>query len=305
MVFLITGLDFDFGLMKVHEDNAAKGDLLTSGSSSTAEASEFPESPRGTVMDLLIPVLVLIAGVVGAMIYTGFQSGASNLVEAFANCNAEIALIFGTGMTIVLMAVMYLPRGLMSFRTFMDSFLEGAKLMLPAMLILTLAWTLKGMGDHLGLAEYVSATIGSTASGSILTPAIMFAVAAVLAFATGTSYGTFAILLPIAIPMFAADEKMMIICVASILSGGVCGDHLSPISDTTIMSSAGAQSDHMNHVRTQIQYAIVVCIASVVGYLLAALTRTWIVPLAAGAVMIVLILMALKRRTQTVPVGRV
>ena len=305
MVFLITGLDFDFGLMKVHEDNAAKGDLLTSGSSSTAEASEFPESPRGTVMDLLIPVLVLIAGVVGAMIYTGFQSGASNLVEAFANCNAEIALIFGTGMTIVLMAVMYLPRGLMSFRTFMDSFLEGAKLMLPAMLILTLAWTLKGMGDHLGLAEYVSATIGSTASGSILTPAIMFAVAAVLAFATGTSYGTFAILLPIAIPMFAADEKMMIICVASILSGGVCGDHLSPISDTTIMSSAGAQSDHMNHVRTQIQYAIVVCIASVIGYLLAALTRTWIVPLAAGAVMIVLILMALKRRTQTVPVGRV
>ena len=298
MVFLITGMNFDFGLMKVHEDNAAKGDLLTSGKSSTAEEHSFTESSKGRVMDLLIPVLALIAGVVGAMIYTGYQAGAGNIIEAFANCDAEIALIFGTGMTIVLMAVIYLPRKLMTFRTFMDSFLEGAKLMLPAMLILTLAWTLKGMGDHLGLAEYVSTTIGQTASASILTPAIMFAIAAVLAFATGTSYGTFAILLPITIPMFAAiDEKMMIIAVAAILSGGVCGDHLSPISDTTIMSSAGAQCDHMNHVRTQIQYAAVVCAVSVIGYLIAAITRTWIIPLLAGGGMVWLILIFLKKQS--------
>ncbi len=305
MVFLITGMGFDFGLMKIHEDNAAKGDLLTSGTSSTAEEAAFPESPDGSVLDLLIPVLVLIAGVVGAMIYTGFQGGASNLVEAFANCDAEIALIFGTSVTIVLMAIMYLPRRLMTFRTFMASFLEGAKIMLPAMLILAFAWTLKGMGDQLGLAEYVSTTIGNVASGSILTPAIMFAIAAVLAFATGTSYGTFAILLPIVIPMFAAaDEKMMIISAASVLSGGVCGDHLSPISDTTIMSSAGAQSDHMNHVRTQIQYALVVCVVSVIGYLIAAITRTWFISLAAGAVMVWVVLMVLKKRVQTGTVGR-
>ena len=301
MVFAVTGLGFDFGLMKKHEDNAARGDLFTSGGDlfRGTQDDEAQGNPRGRVLDLLLPVAVLIASAIGCMIFTGFRSGATGVVDAFANCNAELSMIFGTGLTVVFMGLLYLPRRIVAFKDFMGSLVEGAKLMLPAMLILAFAWTLKGMGDHLGLAEFVQRTVGAAASGSILTPVIMFVIAAVLAFSTGTSYGTFAILLPIVIPMFAAtDENMMIIAASAVLAGAVCGDHLSPISDTTIMSSSGAQSDHMNHVRTQLQYALVVVAASICGYLVSAVTRSWAVALAVGAAVVMGILLLLRSRVK-------
>ncbi|MGN0412418.1 MAG: Na+/H+ antiporter NhaC family protein, partial [Lachnospiraceae bacterium] len=298
MVFLVIGLNLDFGLMKKHEDNAAKGDLFTSGAEEFKgmEEAEKNVNPNGKVIDLVLPVIVLIGSAVFGMIYTGILGGSTNIIDAFANCDAEISLIFATVVTVIFMAVLYLPRKIVTFKSFMDSLAEGAKLMLPAILILTFAWTLKGMGDNLGIAEFVNGTVGTNATASIFIPAIMFGIALFLAFSTGTSWGTFAILVPIVVSMFASsDEKMMVIAVSAVLAGAVCGDHVSPISDTTIMSSSGAQSNHINHVQTQMQYAMVVAVVCVIGYIIAALTKNWIITLALSAVLLVVALLLIKK----------
>ena len=232
---------------------------------------------NGKVIDLVLPVLVLIGTAIGAMIYTGFLGGATDVVTAFAGCDAETSLIFATLITVMFMLVLYLPRKVITFKGFMDSFVEGFKMMIPAIGILIFAWSLKGMGDALEIASFVENLVGSNASASVLLPAILFLVAIFLSFSTGTSWGTFAILVPIAIAMFpgADNMQMMIIAVASVLSGAVCGDHVSPISDTTIMSSAGAQCHHIDHVSTQMQYAIVVAVVCVFGYLIAGFVQVW------------------------------
>ena len=277
MVFTIILTGLDFGLMKKHEKNAAAGDLFTSGGEEFDQVKEEEISSNGKVIDLVLPVLVLIGTAIGAMIYTGFLGGATDVVTAFSGCDAETSLIFATLITVMFMLVLYLPRKVITFKGFMDSFVEGFKMMIPAIGILIFAWSLKGMGDALEIASFVENLVGSNASASVLLPAILFLVAIFLSFSTGTSWGTFAILVPIAIAMFpgADNMQMMIIAVASVLSGAVCGDHVSPISDTTIMSSAGAQCHHIDHVSTQMQYAIVVAVVCVFGYLIAGFVQVW------------------------------
>ena len=296
MVFTIILTGLDFGLMKKHEKNAAAGDLFTSGGEEFDQVKEEEISSNGKVIDLVLPVLVLIGTAIGAMIYTGFLGGATDVVTAFAGCDAETSLIFATLITVMFMLALYLPRKVITFKGFMDSFVEGFKMMIPAIGILIFAWSLKGMGDALEIASFVENLVGSNASASVLLPAILFLVAIFLSFSTGTSWGTFAILVPIAIAMFpgADNMQMMIIAVASVLSGAVCGDHVSPISDTTVMSSAGAQSNHINHVTTQMQYAVVVAVVSAIGYVIAGFVHIWWLVLGISAVLLLVVLFVIK-----------
>ena len=296
MVFFICFTGFDFGLMKKHEENAAKGDLFTSGGDEFEQVSEDEVNPGGKVMDLVLPVAVLIVSAIGAMIYTGYLGGAKDIITAFSGCDAETSLIFATMVTIFFMMLLYLPRKVVDFKGFMESLVEGFKLMIPAITILIFAWSLKGIGDAMGLAEFVGGIVGENASASIFIPVVLFAVAIFLSFSTGTSWGTFAILVPIATGMFAGNTslEMMIISVSAVLAGAVCGDHVSPISDTTVMSSAGAQSNHLNHVSTQMQYAAIVAGVCMVGYIIAALTKIGWLTLGISLLILLAILMGMK-----------
>ena len=296
MVFFICFTGFDFGLMKKLEENAAKGDLFTSGGDEFEQVSEDEVNPGGKVMDLVLPVAVLIVSAIGAMIYTGYLGGAKDIITAFSGCDAETSLIFATMVTIFFMMLLYLPRKVVDFKGFMESLVEGFKLMIPAITILIFAWSLKGIGDAMGLAEFVGGIVGENASASIFIPVVLFAVAIFLSFSTGTSWGTFAILVPIATGMFAGNTslEMMIISVSAVLAGAVCGDHVSPISDTTVMSSAGAQSNHLNHVSTQMQYAAIVAGVCMVGYIIAALTKIWWLTLGISLLILLAILMGMK-----------
>ena len=299
MVFFVIIAGFDFGLMKKHEENAAKGDLFTSGGEEFEKVKEEDISSNGKVIDLLLPVIVLIGSAIGAMIYTGFLGGATDVVSAFAGCDAETSLIFATMVTVFVMLFLYLPRKVVTFKGFMESFVEGFKLMIPAIGILIFAWTLKGMGDALQIGTFVESIVGTSASASLFLPAVLFVVAVFLAFSTGTSWGTFAILVPIAIAMFpGADHlEMMIIAVSAVLAGAVCGDHISPISDTTVMSSAGAQSNHINHVTTQMQYAAVVAVVCIIGYIIAGLVQIWWVALGISLMLLLAVLTFIKKRS--------
>ncbi len=306
MVIIIIIMGFDFGLMKKHEINAANGDLFTSG------AEEFesvePENPnsKGKVMDLVLPVAVLIVSAIGAMIYTGYLGGATDVITAFSGCDAETSLIFATSVTILFMLILYLPRKVVSFKGFMDSFVEGFKLMIPAVAILIFAWSLKGVGDALGIAEFVGNMVGTNASASVIIPALMFVVAIFLSFSTGTSWGTFAILVPIVTAMFSGADnlEMMVIAVSAVLAGAVCGDHVSPISDTTVMSSAGAQSNHINHVSTQMQYAAIVAVICVIGYILAGIVKIWWITLGFSLILLVAVLLIIKKREEKKEEGK-
>lgn len=295
MVAYICITGWDFGLMKVHEKNAEKGDLFTSGKEEFDRIKEEECHHKGKVIDLILPVLVLIVTAVGGMIYTGYLDGATDIITAFAGCDAETSLIFATTVTVLFCALWYLPRKVITFKSFADSLVEGFKLMVPACTILIFAWSLKGVGDILGIAEFVEATVGNQAAANALVPVIMFCVAIFLAFSTGTSWGTFAILVPIVTAMFGgANLEMMIISVSAVLAGAVCGDHISPISDTTVMSSAGAQSNHINHVSTQMQYAAVVAAVCIVGYLLAGLIQSWWIVLAISLALLFVVLTAMR-----------
>ena len=299
MVVYICVTGFDFGLMKKHEENAQKGDLFTSGAEEFENVKTEDVCPNGKVYDLILPVLVLIVSAIGAMVYTGFLGGAADVVSAFAGCDAETSLIFATMVTIFFMLILYLPRKVVTFKGFMDSFVEGFRLMIPAVAILIFAWTLKGVSDTLGLAEFVGGVVGAHTSAGVIIPAVMFMVGVFLAFSTGTSWGTFAILVPIVVAMFpdAKQLEMMIISVSAVLAGAVCGDHVSPISDTTVMSSAGAQSNHINHVSTQMQYAAVVAVVCVIGYVIAGFVRIWWITLAVSVAMLLVVLTFMRKYT--------
>ena len=299
MVVYICVTGFDFGLMKKHEENAKKGDLFTSGAEEFENVKTEDVCPNGKVYDLILPVLVLIVSAIGAMVYTGFLGGAADVVSAFAGCDAETSLIFATMVTIFFMLILYLPRKVVTFKGFMDSFVEGFRLMIPAVAILIFAWTLKGVSDTLGLAECVGGVVGAHTSAGVIIPAVMFMVGVFLAFSTGTSWGTFAILVPIVVAMFpdAKQLEMMIISVSAVLAGAVCGDHVSPISDTTVMSSAGAQSNHINHVSTQMQYAAVVAVVCVIGYVIAGFVRIWWITLAVSVAMLLVVLTFMRKYT--------
>lgn len=277
MVIFISESDTDYGPMKIHEDNAKNGDIFTT-QNNTYEQDAQPVTERGRVIDLILPVAVLIVFCVVGMIYTGGFFSGTDFVTAFANCDAAYGLSLGSISALIVIIAYYMFRRVLKFNECMDSIAAGFKQMVPAILILTFAWTLKTMTNHLEAGAFVSGVVQSATALSVLLPVILFVVAIGLAFATGTSWGTFGILIPIVTSVFEAElanvaqtgeiPSMVIICISACLAGAVCGDHCSPISDTTIMASTGAQCDHVNHVSTQLPYALTVAAVCVVGYLL-------------------------------------
>lgn len=272
MLFAMAFMNFDFGSMKLHEDNAAKGDLFTTEARPYGEVSAEIINPKGQVFDLVAPVAVLIFCCCCGMLYTGGFFDGVQFVNAFANCNASRGLVFGSFVTLVFTFCLYMSRNVISFQEFMDCIPEGFKSMIAPILILSMAWTLSGMTGLLGAKHFVhNAITASAASLQLFLPVIIFVVAVFLAFSTGTSWGTFAILIPIVYNIFDSPNtyQMLIVSIAACLSGAVAGDHCSPISDTTIMASAGAHCEHVNHVTTQLPYATVVIACAGAGYLLA------------------------------------
>ncbi len=259
----------DFGFMAKHERNAMeKGDLF-SGSNPYAMMDEEIDESKGSVLDLVLPVVVLVVSCVIGMIYSGGFFSGEDFVTAFSNSDASVGLMLGSAFGLVFAIVYYLIRRAMSFRDIMGCIPEGFKAMVPAIMILTFAWSLKGMTDSLGAKFFVRDFVRSAAGIQVLLPVIVFAVGCLLAFATGTSWGTFGILIPIVQNVFSMDNPLAIICISACMAGAVCGDHCSPISDTTIMASAGAQCDHVNHVSTQLPYAVSCAVIAGISYLLA------------------------------------
>ena len=294
MIIAISLMNFDFGLMKVHEDNALRGDLYTTPDRPYANVAEEKVSARGRVYDLVIPILILVIFCVAGMVYTGgFFEGVS-FIDAFANCDASLGLALGSGVSLLIGFVYFMLRRVVTFKEFAEAIPEGFKAMVPAILILTFAWTLSGTTKLLGGAEYVANLVSNSAAGfQVFLPAIVFAIACGLSFATGTSWGTFGILLPIVVAVLDPSNELLIISVSACLAGAVCGDHCSPISDTTIMASTGAQSNHINHVNTQLPYALLVAGVSFVFYIVAGIIQNvWIsLPLACAGMVAVLVVM--------------
>ena len=250
---------------------------------------------NGKILDLVLPICFLIVLCIAAMLYTGGIFEGANIVDAFANCNSSLSLALGSFFAIILTFLLYIPRKVITFTQFADSLAEGFKAMVPAILILTFAWTLSGIcsEDYLNLGGFVSNFVASSNMSLTLLPAIFFLVALGLAFATGTSWGTFAILIPIVVAIFAdSASHLMVVTVSAILAGAVCGDHVSPISDTTILSSTGAQCNHISHVSTQMPYALLVAGCCFVGYVVSGLTNGWL-GLLCGAVVLFAVLFAI------------
>lgn len=293
----LTLLNFDFGPMYVHEHNAqVNNDLYTTDARPYENASVVEVTGKGGVIDLVLPVIVLIICCVIGMIYTGgFFEGVS-FVDAFADCDASTSLALGSIAALLLTFVLYIPRRVLKFGEFMECLPEGFRAMVPAILILTFAWTLSGITGLLGADVFVAGLLDSSKGMlHMLLPVIVFAIAIFLAFSTGTSWGTFGILLPIVVPILDPTSELMVITVAATLAGAVAGDHCSPISDTTIMASTGAQCDHINHVSTQLPYAIMVAIVAAVNYLLAALIQNWIINLPIAIVSMVLVIVIMSK----------
>ena len=276
---LIVVLKIDYGPMKLHEDNAVKGDIYTTPDRPYANAENEIVEEKGKVIDLVFPIVVLIIFCICGMLYTGGFFSGTGFVKAFSASDASVGLMLGSFFALVVTVVFYALRKVLKFRESMECVPEGFKAMVPAILILTFAWTLKAMTDSLGAAEYVAGVMETAATGLVnFLPAIIFLVGCFLAFATGTSWGTFGILIPIVVAVFqGTNETMMIISISACMAGAVCGDHCSPISDTTIMASAGAQCNHVNHVSTQLPYAMTVAAVSFVTYVIAGFVQNaWI-----------------------------
>lgn len=296
MMITIILLKMDYGPMKLHEQNALAGDIYTTPDRPYANAEQDVEESRGGVIDLVFPIIVLIICCVIGMIYTGGFFAGSGFVEAFSGSDASVGLMLGSFFAFVITIVFYAVRKVLNFKDSMACIPDGFKAMVPAILILTFAWTLKAMTDSLGAADYVASVMDSAAKGLVnLLPAIIFVVACFLAFATGTSWGTFGILIPIVVAVFAGtNENMMILSISACMAGAVCGDHCSPISDTTIMASAGAQCNHVNHVSTQLPYAVTVAAVSFVNYVIAGFVQNPFICLPIGVVLMIGTLVGIK-----------
>ncbi len=287
----------EFGKMKEHERNAArKGDLFTTPGRPYENTKEEKVNAKGGVVDLLIPIAALIVCCVIGMIYTGGFFEGAGFVEAFSNSDASLGLTLGSFFGLVITVILYQIRRVLSFKECMDCIPEGFRAMVPAILILTFAWTLKAMTDSLGADVYVAGLVESSAGAFMnFLPAIIFVVGCFLAFATGTSWGTFGILIPIVVAVFQnGDPQMMIMSISACMAGAVCGDHCSPISDTTIMASAGAQCEHVNHVTTQLPYAVVAAVVSFITYIVAGFVKSAWIALPVGIVLMLLTLFALR-----------
>ena len=302
MIVCIIFLKTDYGPMLAQEDIARKGGDVTASDREQTAADTTVERPAGRVSDLVVPVLFLIVGCVTGMIYTGGFFHGKSFVAAFAASNASVGLVMGSAVALIITIAYYLVRRSLSFSECMDCLPDGFKQMVPAMLILTFAWTLKSMTDNLGAATYVAAIMGHSANGLMgFLPAIIFLVAIGLAFASGTSWGTFGILIPIVVSCFQdVDPQLMIISISACMAGAVCGDHCSPISDTTIMSSAGAQCDHLLHVTTQLPYALTVASVSFLTFLVAGFTKSATLSLAFGTLSLLLLLLFIRKKTKRI-----
>ena len=308
LVFIVvmTCLNIDYGPMRKHENNAAKGDLYTTPERPFAGVEEMKFNPNGKVIDLVLPVLVLVGGCVGSMVYVGYQNGGTDLITAFANTSAFDALPLGSLVALIFTMIFFMVRRAMSFTELMDCLPNGFKQMVPAILILCLAWTIGDVTKGLGAPEFVAGIVENL-SGSLyaLLPAVVFIIAAFLGFATGTSWGTFSILLPIVIPVFSGgtpavdltvgdlNNNLLMISIAATLGGAVMGDHCSPISDTTIMASSGAQCYHLNHVATQLPYAVTVAVVAFVNYIITAFIQVPFICLPIAIVSMVLVMLVI------------
>ena len=300
IIFLIVS-KFDFGPMALHEKNAMAGDLYTTPERPYADLPAEKISSKGKVFDLVFPVIALVVCCVIGMIYTGGFFEGTSFVNSFAECDAALGLSLGSFLALIIAFFVYVPRRVLSFKEFCEAIPEGFKAMVPAILILTFAWTLSGMTGLLGGDVFVASLVENSARElKNFLPAIIFLVAVGLSFATGTSWGTFGILIPIVVGVFPESSTIQIIAISACLAGAVCGDHCSPISDTTIMSSTGAQSDHINHVSTQLPYALLAAGVSFVCYIIAGLIQNiWIVlPISLALMIGVLLLLrfALKNK---------
>ena len=300
MMVAIVVLKFDYGPMKLHEKNAVKGDLYTTEDRPYATAENEMEEGKGNVIDLVLPILVLIVCCIIGMIYTGGFFSGTGFVKAFSGSDESVGLMLGSFFAFIITVIFYAVRRVLSFSDSMSCVPEGFKAMVPAILILTFAWTLKAMTDSLGAAEFVANGMQKAAGGLVsLLPAIIFLVGCFLAFATGTSWGTFGILIPIVVAVFSGtNEQMMIISISACMAGAVCGDHCSPISDTTIMASAGGQCNHVNHVTTQLPYAITAAIVSCVSYVIAGFVRNPFICLPVSIVLMIGTLLVIRQVTR-------
>ena len=269
----------EFGSMKFHEKNALKGDLYTTPGRPYDTEKQPEVSVRGTVLDLLIPIISLIICCMVGMLYTGGFFSGEDFVTAFSQSDASLGLTMGSFFGLLITIGLYQVRRVLKFSECMACIPEGFKSMVPAIMILSFAWTLKAMTDSLGADVYVATVVASSARSLLnFLPAIIFVVGCFLAFATGTSWGTFGILIPIVVAVFEnSNPDLMIISISACMAGAVCGDHCSPISDTTIMASAGAQCEHVNHVTTQLPYAVTAAAVSFVSYIIAGFVQSaWI-----------------------------
>ena len=289
MMVAMVLLKVEFGSMAKHEKNAMNGDLFSMGDRTQNIQEDEKGSEKGKVIDLIIPIVCLVICCVIGMVYTGGFFKGENFITAFSNSDASVGLALGSFFGLVITIILYMIRRVLPFKKCMDCLVDGFRAMVPAILILTMAWTLKSMTDSLGADEFVAASMKSVAGDFMsLLPAIIFLVACFLAFATGTSWGTFGILIPIVVAVFEnSNYELMIISISACMAGAVCGDHCSPISDSTIMASAGAECDHVNHVSTQLPYAMVAATVSFVAFFIAGFVRNaWIVMPLAIAMMI-------------------
>lgn len=285
----------EFGPMARFEQNAReKGDLF-SGKNPYANLAAEEKEEKGIVLDLVLPIAVLIVSCVVGMVYSGgFFEGAS-FIDAFSNSDASVGLMLGSVFALAFTVLYYCLRRTMTFRETMDCIPEGFRAMVPAILILTFAWSLKAMTDSLGAKEFVAGVVKGSAQGfQAFLPAVVFVIGCFLAFATGTSWGTFGILIPITLSVFPLTDPLGVVCVSACMAGAVCGDHCSPISDTTIMASAGAQCDHVDHVSTQLPYAVTAAAVSFVSYLIAGFVPNALIALPIAIVLMVGTLFGIK-----------
>ena len=301
MIVVVIAFKLDFGPMQKYELEAQmqKGDITDDATAQADDIGGLKVSAKGTLWDLLVPILALIIFCILSMLYTGgFFAGGLSLFEAFGNTNANLSLAMGGFGAIVVAAVLFLPRRILTFRSFMDGITAGIKSMVPACSILTLAWTLKGVCNALSVGPYVSDVVSSSSVPIAILPAIVFVVAAFLSFSTGTAWGTFGILIPIVVPICEnVDISILSIMLAATLAGSVFGDHCSPISDTTILSSTGAGCDHITHVSTQIPYALLVAGCCFAGYIVAGLTRNVVITLVFSVALLIGALLVLHKLT--------
>ncbi len=298
MVFLaLTGMEY--GPMAKHEKNAKEnGDIFSGMEEYAAAAASETSRPDGKVIDLVLPIAALIVACVIGMIYSGGFFEGESFVDAFSNSDASIGLMLGSAVALILTIIYYAIRRSITFEELSEAIPEGFKSMVPAILILTFAWSLKAMTDSLGAKQFVESVVQSSASNfQSFLPAIVFVIGAFLAFATGTSWGTFGILIPITLAVFPLDNPIGVICVSACMAGAVCGDHCSPISDTTIMASAGAQCNHVTHVSTQLPYALTVAAVSFVSYIIAGFVPNALIALPVAIILMILTLMGIQKMT--------